>query len=1089
LSDIIIQYPGDVLLVSGVLNMAIEAVDVALLIPVKVVQVEASKLLGALSHACSRPFCTLASISASPIGSNGVIVWGAKCPDETLPLPAPKWRQASEAEVNQVHAMIDKYVKGPLAKLESLNGSENKTQVLALTLSLWGMLSGLNTRLVDYEFKPSSGSKLVVLGVGAEPSIGPGLRERISAVLALSLPSLLSQHPSILQSIVSSIQLLLSNGDQTYQSYRSVATAVGRLSDLYSEPGGLDMVQNSLGPGWKARGSRWPVISVHLRMQEAYALRVSQSSFRSFASSEKPALEVGDLPQPFLSLFSSLSLLSRSVHASVRNQAKTVLLSISLRLPCLARVQLCTALAYLAGIEPPSPPHSSSTPALLHEEEKALLKRISLAATRVVEKPSEELSPAQESEREGKVMGSCAYVLNCLHSWRLVFRSGSLLTATALSLISSRVYDSQSLQPELSNLVLHTLSRFVHPPFLVALRSREMTKGGKWEAEMDDINTLRETLLVLSDPSGPLQNATHRFLFLSNMFLVLLSPFSFAVGEEKGSSVPYLNHLLRLLAPSSSSLELRKLAVSGITFMLSGVVDPHQGSSKSTWRPRSTQAFDGGKEALEQFFSASLGNITHLWNHLVLDHQALEQAEESKSKRGGREGWNSHSQEEKVWRYLDYALSASFGSWPAESSHSALAEGLFVVSHARLITLLSVALADTGSPLSLVPFLEKNTSPEKLQSVMTPTEKCEQALVAEVFGGLVAAGALSDAATFLARAIEHGTLEMNEAWSLSVRYSISFLVSRTSDSQDSMAIAEQHSPRDVSLLGQILSQCLKSPEEFDQLSTQERTKALRVMIQILQEIRKEWGGASTLQPALSHFVSGTIKLSCHLLDSSYSLVLRDLVGPLIAEQVGLAPATQEASELAAHLIASFSRAAKTVSQQRPQGQPNSNGDMMQVESDVQSEQDLSLDIAALGTGLSFVSKGIRAPVGAQGLFLSCLTRLLPSLLASQELAGPDLQKLVTESALSLSLLKYLVMLDDGARDDVASALVKGMKGDHWSERTASILFTQKFWSVQGFALSPSQHSLIEESVQALLADPREEVGAETDPSFLHDSTF
>ena len=1097
LADVLIQYPGDTLLApsTGIFHQAVDLVDHALGIPVKVVQNAGSKLLAALIHTVTRPYCTFPSTSASPYGKDGVIIWGGKFPDDSHKLPAPRWRKTSETEIKQAEMMIERFVNEPLKKLAALNGTEDKSQVLALTLSVWGVLSGLNSRLEEFSFlnppSPPGSSKISLVGGEEDFSFGTGVREKICEVISSTYWTSLSlQHPSILQSLVSCIQLLLSNGDQAYQSNRGISSVIHRLRDLYSEPGGLALVQDSLEGGYKAKGNRWPLPSIYMRTQDAYSYRVSQSCFRSFASTTRPTLSPQDLPQPFLSLFTALGSLSLSVHASVRNQAKTVLTTVALRFPSLARVHLGHALAHLAGVDPPPPLMASWTEEKALGEERALFQRISLAAQKDGAVVKVDLSPALESEREAIVKGSCAFLLSCLHSWRAVFRSSALFSATALTLLSSRIYDSQSLQPEVANLILHTLSRFVHPPSLVALRSREMKVGGRWEAEVSEIIGLRAALLRLSEPAGPLKGATFRFLFLANALLVLTSPFSFSVGEAKGSTVPIMKHLLSLL--SSNSLELRRLAMSGVGFMLSGVTQL-QGESKITWLPHSTSPFEGGREAVAGFF-ADEGNVALLWSHLCHDHQVLEQLEESKTKRGGRESWNTHSMEEKIFRYLDYGLSASFGSWPTESSHAAINDGLFVTSHAKLVSLLAQVAPDLSS--SLVALLEQNTSPETLQSVTTPSQKCEQAVVSEVFGGLVASGSLPDPALFLTKALEHGTLEMSDSWSISVRYGSSYLISRTYELPPggNISMVDSSSSKDLSLLDQILTSCTWRPLEFDHLSTQGRIKALRCLTQVSQEVRKEWGGLSSgLHPAVSAFVLASIKLTAHLLDSSYGLVLRDYVGPLMAEQLSLLPTPSpdlpahlksvldEGNHLSSHLLSTFKQASETVSRQRPQGNLTSNGDKMQVDDQPSSDRDLT----ALGIGMSLVSKGLRAPVEARGPFLSTTLGLLPSLLAAQELVGMDLQKLATESALSLSLMKYLVELDDASRDFIASALIQSMKGEHWSERVATLLFMQKFWSCHGFALAASQHEVIKDAVRLCLADQREEVSHDlSSPSLL-----
>ncbi|KAG2489806.1 hypothetical protein HYH03_011755 [Edaphochlamys debaryana] len=182
-----------------------------------------------------------------------------------------------------------------------------------------------------------------------------------------------------------------------------------------------------------------------------------------------------------------------------------------------------------------------------------------------------------------------------------------------------------------------------------------------------------------------------------------------------------------------------------------------------------------------------------LMSALVLGHTELDAAESMKDKRGAgmlamQQRLLNMTFEEMAGALAAVALERLAG-WPNDgmAAPPALAEGAFVVKHARFVQLMAAA-APAEVLAALRPSLEALTAPERLATAANSTEKSELAAAAEALAGLLAAGApWAPAVTAAAagggegggwavaamgRALRSTSLEMADSWAVSYRFAV-----------------------------------------------------------------------------------------------------------------------------------------------------------------------------------------------------------------------------------------------------------------------------------------------------------------------------
>ena len=350
--------------------------------------------------------------------------------------------------------------------------------------------------------------------------------------------------------------------------------------------------------------------------------------------------------------------------------------------------------------------------------------------------------------------------------------------ATLHALLASRQHNSSPQQAAIANFAVQLTNRYIFPAAL--------------DPRSPEYDTLAQQLLQLAQPSA--LRASWRYSLMSNVLLLLLLP-----PPDSPLALPYVLHLLALL--SHTSLTLRQLAAAGLFFQLSALLEGREEA-----RPRNPALLQAVRERV-----AAPGFGATLLNHLAQSHSVLDEQEGSKDKRGGgllamQARLLNMTFEEMISKVL-HASMDQHQRWPPADSPAGIKDGMFVVSHARLVLLLSTA-APSEMVAAMRPFLEAGLVPGKLQEMSNTSDKAEQAALAETMAGLLACGAYQQAAVAgggcssggvgsgssgfgsssaaaaggnggsgwllkcLALALRGTTLELSESWAVAMRFGV-----------------------------------------------------------------------------------------------------------------------------------------------------------------------------------------------------------------------------------------------------------------------------------------------------------------------------
>ncbi|WIA33391.1 hypothetical protein OEZ86_006527 [Tetradesmus obliquus] len=360
----------------------------------------------------------------------------------------------------------------------------------------------------------------------------------------------------------------------------------------------------------------------------------------------------------------------------------------------------------------------------------------------------------------------------------VIFRDADAFRGFLYALMASRCHSSNTCLKSIQMLIMQVISRFKLPPLLAV-------EGG-------DFGQLQASLMALAEPGA---RVNWRYSVLSNMVLMFAAPPAAAT-----SSVPLLRHCLALL--HSDMLLLRQVGGAGL------------------WLLMAQMAAGGaaGNEALLGELKQALskpGAGEALLKLLVLDHAKLDASEAAKGARGHGGGLGGSGgmlsgllgmTAEEVLAAMVAAAVEKADRWPAEGGRpTATTDGLFEVSHARLIRLMALLC-----PAELSAALQQPLS-SRLAAFPTPSgpqEKAEVAAVAESLAGLLAAAAPTAAAAagggggggaagwavpLLREALAGSSLEMSDAWSAALWYILDHLLSTVLDQQQQQQQQQQRS--------------------------------------------------------------------------------------------------------------------------------------------------------------------------------------------------------------------------------------------------------------------------------------------------------
>eukprot|EP00798_Chlamydomonas_sp_ICE-L_P021952 gene21952-29000_t len=242
-----------------------------------------------------------------------------------------------------------------------------------------------------------------------------------------------------------------------------------------------------------------------------------------------------------------------------------------------------------------------------------------------------------ESERDGRVLGSCRVFQGCLSFWRAIFRQRPLFVGMQHAAMASRAYPGVRAQTQLGNLLVQMTARFLHPPSL--------------DCNSPEYTALSSQLLALAKPGAAATRGGGRYILIANVLVLLTMP----QQVLQPVALPFTEHLLEMM--ESELLPLRQLASTGLTFQLSCIAEYGQANSAIV---STVAGWLASKDCGERLMS-----------HIVLAHTRLDVTDGNRDKKGG-DG-------------MSRLMSMNFED---EMKPAAINSGLFVVQHAKLVQLL-----------------------------------------------------------------------------------------------------------------------------------------------------------------------------------------------------------------------------------------------------------------------------------------------------------------------------------------------------------------------------------------------------------------
>ncbi|GIL93202.1 hypothetical protein Vretifemale_20641, partial [Volvox reticuliferus] len=645
----------------------------------------------------------------------------------------------------------------------------------------------------------------------------PGIREQLAEALVEVCSALRSAgDPELLAIAARCGGVLLAAGSVEYVTAQEDERSQRATTHLHSDA----PVASRLMPGtiWRRRSPLW---LVQARLLNTLLSRASAAAFRSWATTQQPELtSLKQLPPAYLALLHSQCLLAQHPNTQLAKGAASAVEVATKRFPCLAPAFLPYFLATLADVSynwspsvaaPPSPPPLAEFFIRVRDAAFGGADGASTAAAPAAAPAAPSLS---EIERNGKVQGACHTINSTLNFWRTISRSPEWLAAALAALLAARVYNESVPQKALGGLMLKFAGRFLHPP--------AMSYNGA------EYTGLIRALLDVSKPGAMARlGAPFRYTVIANVMLTLLLPHRYGPSEDAESAAGttvmadggsgsggsdyggvggagpgvaglLLRHMLGLLAGTDAP-QLRQLGMSG-TFLPLCAVEEY-GAPLPQLVGVLREVISAAAEPLaaaDPVAAAAASTVGGSWGSrllhaLIHNHTELDNAEAMKDKRGA----GLLDLQRRVLNMTFEEMAGGVASLPLErlarwpndglAVPAAVAEGAFVVRHARLVHLLAAA-APAEMLLALKDPLEVLTAPDRLTTAGDGADKAEMAAAAEVLAGLLASGApwVATAATdagggggggggggwvlaALARAVRGTSLDMSESWALSYR--------------------------------------------------------------------------------------------------------------------------------------------------------------------------------------------------------------------------------------------------------------------------------------------------------------------------------
>lgn len=760
----------------------VEAVaEDALAVPSKAVQLQGAAVLGSALMALCKFGLPLSGQSKVPLLPQGVECWVEK---EGQGFTAPQWRQPTPDQLQLAQDVTNRYLTAACADLRALVGGAEvataasasshgfKMRLHASLARLRGVLTGSLSCLREYDF-PNRGSGMPVCVLGAAGMVvgDPGVREMVTETLVVACRSL-AHEPESLASVMTLAGLVLCNGLLEYGASGALQRDLRRASDMIAEPSLAGMYQGDESCVWR---KRLPYSLVLDRLRHQLVWRASQAAFRSYSTQDRPELtDVSQLPPSYVQLVQWSCVMSMHPFKQVRDEALPVVENCLKRFGFLSASLLPHYFSALADL--PALPADSPPPPVLE-----LLTQLQAAAaatppvegsgngggfpgsgsgTNLVSLATGAAlggATAQESERDGRVLGASRVMQMCLPFWRHIFRHPSLFSCMLTALMGSRRYSSSQAQAAISQLLMNMSGRFMHPPAL--------------DLSSPLYLDLCRLFLSLGAPSALRQH--WRYSLTANIFLLLtMPPMSHGADDVavQRLAATFTTHFLVLL--DDDMLVLRQLAGAGLYFQLAAVLK---------------YGAPGG--AVLEALRAAIG--TDNWGHKLIrrltgGHTALDAAELNKDKRSGggiaalQQQLMSMTFEEIITKVVQASVDR-YHRWPdGEDKPAAMKDGLFEVGHARFVASLAAA-----APCQVVVAFK-----EPLQQLMTDKvlggslggsggDKAEHVTCAEVCAGLLGSGAPwreGADGSWVVAALEGGLhachLELADCWSLALRYGV-----------------------------------------------------------------------------------------------------------------------------------------------------------------------------------------------------------------------------------------------------------------------------------------------------------------------------